>query len=243
MPQLISGNIGHLCWLIGPKNTNLIEDVEYLLPVKFHQIQIACCRRGKCFRQSEARAAIGVERSVPKTQKGRGRWVRLASIRALSCLLLLRISCSIMHEVTDSLKLTWLHKSATIPHATRPFPITCIRAWISPYELLPPDPYLDARDIFYIHVFTFTMTIELDRDKDDFVPTAGVYFSVPAPSGDAAPGGGVWRQGVAGGLEHHPGGHAAGGGGGRRYHLPSTRQGGYRSTECSRFVHNSGQRE
>ena len=32
------GQRGHFCLLIGPKNTNLIEDVEILLPVKFHRI-------------------------------------------------------------------------------------------------------------------------------------------------------------------------------------------------------------
>ena len=28
----------HLVFLIGPKNTNLVEDVEILLPIKFHWI-------------------------------------------------------------------------------------------------------------------------------------------------------------------------------------------------------------
>ena len=37
MSQSISGQDGHLAFffLIGPKNTNLVEDVEILLPVKF----------------------------------------------------------------------------------------------------------------------------------------------------------------------------------------------------------------
>ena len=30
---------GHFCFLIGPKNTNLVEDIEILLPVKFRWIR------------------------------------------------------------------------------------------------------------------------------------------------------------------------------------------------------------
>ena len=36
--QLIRGQGGHLVFPISPKNTNLVEDVEILLPVKFHWI-------------------------------------------------------------------------------------------------------------------------------------------------------------------------------------------------------------
>ena len=32
---------GHFCFLIGPKNTNLVEDIEILLPVKFHWIPLS----------------------------------------------------------------------------------------------------------------------------------------------------------------------------------------------------------
>ena len=35
MSQPISGQGGHLVFPIGPKNTNSVEDVEFLLPVKF----------------------------------------------------------------------------------------------------------------------------------------------------------------------------------------------------------------
>ena len=35
MSQLIRGQGGHLVFLIGPKNTNLVEGIEILLPVKF----------------------------------------------------------------------------------------------------------------------------------------------------------------------------------------------------------------
>ena len=45
---------------IGPKNTNLLEDVEILLPVKFRWIPFSTFRGEveKCLSQSEARAAI-----------------------------------------------------------------------------------------------------------------------------------------------------------------------------------------
>ena len=35
MSQPIRGQGGHLVFPIDPKNTNLVEDVEFLLPVKF----------------------------------------------------------------------------------------------------------------------------------------------------------------------------------------------------------------
>ena len=38
MSQAIRRQGGHLVFPIGPKNTNLVEDVEILLSVKFHQI-------------------------------------------------------------------------------------------------------------------------------------------------------------------------------------------------------------
>ena len=38
MSQPIRGKDGHLGFLIRPKNTNLVEDVVFLLPVKFRRI-------------------------------------------------------------------------------------------------------------------------------------------------------------------------------------------------------------
>ena len=38
MSQPIRGPGGHLVFPIGPKNTNLVEDIKMLLPVKFRQI-------------------------------------------------------------------------------------------------------------------------------------------------------------------------------------------------------------
>ena len=36
MSQPIISHLGHLVFPIGLKNTNMVEDVEILLPVKFH---------------------------------------------------------------------------------------------------------------------------------------------------------------------------------------------------------------
>ena len=41
MSQPTRGKGGHLVFPFGPKNTNLLEDVEILLPVKFHQFRSA----------------------------------------------------------------------------------------------------------------------------------------------------------------------------------------------------------
>ena len=38
MFQQIRGQGGHLVFPINPKNLNLVKDVEFLLPVKFHRI-------------------------------------------------------------------------------------------------------------------------------------------------------------------------------------------------------------
>ena len=45
MSQSIRGQGGHLVFSIGPKNTNLVEDVEILLPVKFRWILFSGFRR------------------------------------------------------------------------------------------------------------------------------------------------------------------------------------------------------
>ena len=44
MPQPIRGQGGHLVFPICPKNTNLVEDLEILLPVKFCWIPFGCFR-------------------------------------------------------------------------------------------------------------------------------------------------------------------------------------------------------
>ena len=40
MSQAIRGQGGHLVFPISPKNTNLVEDVEILLPVMFHEFRL-----------------------------------------------------------------------------------------------------------------------------------------------------------------------------------------------------------
>ena len=61
---------GNFYLLLGPKNTNLVEDIKILLPLKFRWIPFSGFR-GKvkiCLRQSQARAAILFFRSARKTQ-------------------------------------------------------------------------------------------------------------------------------------------------------------------------------
>ena len=41
MSQPIRGQGGHLVFPISPKNTNLVEDVEILLPVKFRWVSFS----------------------------------------------------------------------------------------------------------------------------------------------------------------------------------------------------------
>ena len=43
MSQPIRALDGHICLPIGTKNTNLVKDLEYLLPVKFHEILCSDC--------------------------------------------------------------------------------------------------------------------------------------------------------------------------------------------------------
>ena len=38
---------GHLCWRVGPQNANLIGEVRYLLPVKFHQSLFGIAKKSK----------------------------------------------------------------------------------------------------------------------------------------------------------------------------------------------------
>ena len=70
MSQPIRGRDGHFVFPISMKNTNLVEDVEVLLHVKFLSILMwRFQRRGrKCLSQSEAGVATSFFRSVRKTQ-------------------------------------------------------------------------------------------------------------------------------------------------------------------------------
>ena len=67
---------GHFCFLIGPKNTNMVEDIEILLPVKFRAISISGFR-GEVENVS-ANQRPGQPSCFPnrpeKHKLGRGRW-------------------------------------------------------------------------------------------------------------------------------------------------------------------------
>ena len=45
MSQPIRGQGGHLVSLVGPKNTNLVEDVEFLLSVQRFQMRSCKCEK------------------------------------------------------------------------------------------------------------------------------------------------------------------------------------------------------
>ena len=76
MSQPIRGQRGHLVFLIGPKNTNLVEDIEILLPVKFRWI-LFCDFREEVeivlANQRPGRPSFFSDRPE-KHKLGRGRW-------------------------------------------------------------------------------------------------------------------------------------------------------------------------
>ena len=84
MSQPIRGQGGHLVFPIGPKNTNFVEDVEILLPVKFRWIPF-CGFRGEVenvsANQRPGRPSCFSDRPE-KHKRGRGRW-DLASYEVL----------------------------------------------------------------------------------------------------------------------------------------------------------------
>ena len=76
MSQPIRGQGGHLVFPIGPKNTNLVEDVEILLPVKFHWIPFSGFRGevgNASANQRPGRPSCFSDRPE-KHKLGRGRW-------------------------------------------------------------------------------------------------------------------------------------------------------------------------
>ena len=73
MSQQIIGQGGHFVFAIHLKNTNLVEGVEILLPIKFRRIPFTVSEeKSKCLSQSEARAAILFFPDLPEKHK-RGR--------------------------------------------------------------------------------------------------------------------------------------------------------------------------
>ena len=76
MSQLIRGQGGHLVFPIGPKNTNLVEGVEILLPVKFCWIPFSGL--GEEVENVSANQRPGrpscFSNRLEKHKLGRGRW-------------------------------------------------------------------------------------------------------------------------------------------------------------------------
>ena len=76
MSRLIRGQGGHLVFSIGPKNTNLVEGVEILLPIKFRWIRFSG------FREEVENVSANQKPGRPlcfsdqpeKHKIGRGRW-------------------------------------------------------------------------------------------------------------------------------------------------------------------------
>ena len=76
MSQPIRGQDGHLVFPVGPKNTNLVEDVEIFLPVKFRWIPLSGFRgevENVSANQRPGRPSCFSDRPE-KHKLGRGRW-------------------------------------------------------------------------------------------------------------------------------------------------------------------------
>ena len=76
MSQPIRGQGGHLVFPIGPKNTNLVEDVAILLPIKFRWIPFSGFRgevENVSANQRQGRPSCFSDRPE-KNKFGRGRW-------------------------------------------------------------------------------------------------------------------------------------------------------------------------
>ena len=76
MSQPIRGQGGHLVFLIGPKNTNLVEGVEILLPIKFRWIPFSGFRgevENVSANQRPGQPSCFSDRPE-KHKLGRGRW-------------------------------------------------------------------------------------------------------------------------------------------------------------------------
>ena len=76
MSQPIRGQGGHLVFPIGPKNTNLVEDVDILLPIKFRWILFISFRwevENVSANQRPGQPSCFFDR-LEKHKLGRGRW-------------------------------------------------------------------------------------------------------------------------------------------------------------------------
>ena len=59
MDWTIISQYGHLCIPIGPKNTNLVEDVVILRPVKIRRILVSGCREVENFSANQRQGHLG----------------------------------------------------------------------------------------------------------------------------------------------------------------------------------------
>ena len=79
MSQPIRGQVGDLVFQMGPKNTNMVEDVKILLPVKFRWMPYSCFRgevENDSSNQRSERPSCFSDRPQ-KHKRGRGRWILL----------------------------------------------------------------------------------------------------------------------------------------------------------------------
>ena len=75
MSRPIRGQEGHLVFPIGPKNTNLVEEIEILLPVKFRWIQFSSFREVENVSANQRPGRPSSFSDRPEKHKlGRGHW-------------------------------------------------------------------------------------------------------------------------------------------------------------------------
>ena len=80
MSQPIRSQGNHLCWWIGPKNSNFEEDIDYFIPVNICQKSFQRLQRsGQCLSQSEAKGPS----LLTKGDKSTKAWWRMSSFYLL----------------------------------------------------------------------------------------------------------------------------------------------------------------
>ena len=120
MSQPIRGQGGHLVFPIGPKNTNLVEDVEILLPVKFHWILFSGFRgevKNVSVNQRPGWSSCFSNRPE-KHKLGRGHWVLASCQVSLNSVQWLHRRCRKCEKLTtdDGQRNNSALNNATIVH-------------------------------------------------------------------------------------------------------------------------------
>ena len=121
MSQPIRGQGGHLVFPIGPKNTNLVEDVEILLPVKFRWIPFSGFRgevENVSANQRPRRPSCFSDRPE-KHKPGRGRWDLVSCQVSLNSVWQFQRRSRKCEKLTttDRRRTTYDHNSALEPSA------------------------------------------------------------------------------------------------------------------------------